>query len=82
MVQSFDPVSNYRKLYEDHGINFDCIQNVVSLCPNCRKLIHYGMQEVIVNTLFKLERSGLAEIGLENLSVEELYKLCKISSTD
>lgn len=60
----------------DFEENLDCIENIVSLCPNCHSAIHYGNSSVrneIVKHLYE-QREQLFVRTKINLSVEELFE--------
>ena len=73
------PVSNYKTYYEEYGVNLDCPQNIVCLCPNCHKLIHHGTKEKVrevLGILLDKKKSEFVEIGLE-IDYEALCELYK-----
>lgn len=56
--------------------NLDCVENIVSLCPNCHSAIHYGNTEVrkhIVKHLYEQREQLFVRVKV-NLSVEELFE--------
>lgn len=60
--------------------NIDCLENIVSLCPNCHKAIHLGNNEFkkeIIEILYHQKLSGLEKIGIK-ISLAELLDLYKI----
>lgn len=40
------PVAFQYEVWKKYNINVDCIENLISLCPNCHKAFHYGTDEV------------------------------------
>ena len=40
------PMSKAKDIYEKQNINVDCVENLVSLCPNCHRATHYGSNRV------------------------------------
>ena len=59
----------YQQLYFDEKhINIDCVQNIVSLCPNCHRTLHHGIfaeKEEILKTLYELKKDDLLSIGID-----------------
>lgn len=56
--------------------NLDCIENIVSLCPNCHSAIHYGNDDVryhIVKQLYGQREDTLDKAKI-NLSLDELLE--------
>jgi hypothetical protein len=71
------PIANLIEIWEKFRVNIDCVENVVSLCPNCHRGIHLGdsktKNELIEKLFFKKEKK-LNSIGLY-LTLEELKKM-------
>jgi len=70
------PIANQKEMWEIHGINIDCIENLVSLCPNCHKAFHYGTNEVksgIVDEIFNKVAHKYKAIGFE-IEVDDIKK--------
>ena len=40
------PMAYQVKIWGEYKKNIDCLENLVSLCPNCHKAFHYGTDEV------------------------------------
>ena len=40
------PIQFQKEMWEKYGVNIDCPENLVSLCPTCHKAFHYGTDEV------------------------------------
>ena len=62
------------KYHNDFNYSLDIHANIISLCPNCHRMIHLGkMNEVssMLEILYKNRKEALLEVGLE-LSLEEL----------
>lgn len=56
------------------SINLDCIENMVSLCPNCHCQIHYGTRDAKLetfNNIVKKRKKDLESIGF----TEEILKV-------
>lgn len=67
--------SNVDYFWNNLGINIDCPQNIVSLCPNCHKAIHLGnvnIKKELIKDLYNIKIKDLNDIGI-SITVEELY---------
>lgn len=74
------PVRLTEEIWIQKRINIDCIENIVSLCPNCHKAIHLGEEEEVKQLLHKLHKTKETEwesINL-NVSIEELWKYYRL----
>ena len=63
----------------EFGSSLDIPENIVSLCPNCHKLVHYGVfddKKTILSELFKKRKNKLIEFGI-NLSEDEFLDFYK-----
>lgn len=71
------PVANQENVWNRYHKNIDCVENLVSLCPNCHKAFHYGTKEVksrMIETLFNSISHKYRAIGL-NIPLEEIKRL-------
>lgn len=71
------PMKYQKEIWDNYMINIDCVENIVSLCPNCHRAIHYGDDKTrneIIEFLYYERISLLNKIGL-NISLEELKKM-------
>ena len=71
-----------RKSWDKYGVNIDTEANIVSLCPNCHRRIHFGsIQEKseIIKRLYKLKQNGLRDIGI-TMTLDELKEIYKIQN--
>ena len=60
---------------DDFDVSLDREQNIVTLCSNCHRKIHYGLdKEKVLRTLYKERKSALEDIGIE-ITVEELIQM-------
>ena len=60
---------------DDFENNLDCIENIISLCPNCHSAIHYGNEEwrrTYLRSLHLKREKELKEAGIY-ISFEELF---------
>ena len=70
------PVSQSQYIWKKKHANVDCIENIVSLCPNCHRAIHHGEFNVKLDILKKLydkKKADLMRAGL-NIDFETLLK--------
>lgn len=72
--------SNAKDFWEEHGVNIDCIENIVCICPTCHRRIHFGTaadKREVIEKLYEVKKAELEsariKIGLEEL--EELYQI-------
>lgn len=68
---------NSRRFFEVYGVNIDCVENIISLCPTCHRRIHLGSQDErrdIIKKLYDLRKSDLERIGI-TITLQELYNL-------
>lgn len=73
------PISYQEEMWSEYGVNVDCIENIVSLCPICHRAIHYAEDKYkinIIRNMYNLKIGGLKEIGVD-LTLEELIELYK-----
>lgn len=73
--------TNVKYYWEKQRVNIDCQANIVSLCPTCHRLIHYGADNVrrtLIEKLYEEAKDKLESIGL-TLTLEELLKLYSIN---
>lgn len=71
------PINQQAIIWERYGVNIDCVENIVSLCPNCHRAIHYAVNEIkrkLIEKLYNIKRNELSEIGL-NISLDELFDI-------
>lgn len=64
------------KIWNKYARSIDTEFNIVSLCPNCHRLIHYGNKEEkkrILDDLYQKRITSLESIGI-NISLNELYE--------
>lgn len=69
--------SNSQYFWEKYCVNIDCIENIVSLCPNCHRRIHFGSSKEkreVIETLYELKKAVLEDAGII-IGIEDLMKL-------
>lgn len=74
------PMNQLENIWNKFKINIDCVENIVSLCPNCHRAIHYGTKEekiTMLRKLFELKHSQYKKIGI-TLTIEDLYKMYSV----
>lgn len=70
------PISYQEKMWDKFSVNIDCIENIVSLCPNCHRAIHNAIKNEkieIIEKIYKKKIEGLKKIGVY-LDFEEVLK--------
>ena len=69
-----------QKDYISLGINLDRLENIVALCPNCHKAVHYGTRAEKVKylrPLYDARISKLNELGIDidfDVLIDDYYK--------
>jgi len=61
------PITRQQEIWDKCGINIDCVENVVSLCPNCHRIIHFAKKaerEKIIKKLYRDRKDEFKRIGL------------------
>jgi len=74
------PVSFQAQIWSKNNINIDCVENIVSLCPNCHRAIHYGapkIKESMLINIFNKRIINLNNIGL-SITINDLKKYYNI----
>lgn len=60
--------ANASYYWAEYGVNIDCIENIVCLCPTCHRQIHYGADDVrlaLLKDLYKKQKERLKSIGID-----------------
>jgi len=71
------PVCFQKDIWDKYHINIDCVENLVSLCPNCHKAFHYGdnrTKSIIIEAMYRVCYPRFKAIRF-NISVDEIKKL-------
>ena len=74
------PVCEQKNIWDLYHINVDCLENLVSLCPNCHRAFHNGNKETkkaIIKKIYEKNIGRYRSIGF-NISLDEIYKLYKV----
>lgn len=70
-------VQNSEFFWNKFQRNIDCFENIVSLCPNCHRAIHYGdwdCKSKLIKVLFEKQKGKLYRVGIM-ITLEELLDL-------
>lgn len=72
--------ANASYYWDKYGVNIDCVENIVCLCPTCHRQIHYGASDVrlaILKELYEKQKERLKSIGidLDFTTLKALYGL-------
>lgn len=60
--------TNSSYYWDKYGVNIDCVENIVCLCPTCHRQIHYGAPDVkleLLKDLFEKHKARLKSIGID-----------------
>ncbi len=72
------PFYNIEEMYNRFNkVNIDCLQNIISLCPNCHRAIHNSTIEhkkEILTKLYDDRKEQLKEIGID-LTLDEILTM-------
>lgn len=74
------PIFKQDEIWEKYGVNIDCLENLISLCPTCHRAIHYGTNNVkkeIITKLFNLKQEQYKAIGL-NIDLDTLLGFYRV----
>lgn len=64
-------------IFEKYKRNIDCVENIVCLCPNCHRAIHFGdknTKKKIIDVLYEKRNNELSKVGIK-ISKKELYEM-------
>lgn len=73
------PIRFSTEMWDRFSKNIDCVENLVSLCPNCHRAIHYGskrVKEELIHILYESKKNELHEVGVD-ISEQELLIMYK-----
>ena len=71
--------SNTARFWNLYGVNIDCAENIVCLCPTCHRAIHYGdrlTKRNILKVTFSQKEAEFVKLGIK-LTLKLLYSLYK-----
>lgn len=74
------PINQQDVIWERYKVNVDCLENIVSLCPNCHRAIHYASKEIkceLIQKLYNIKKAELTKIGL-NISLVDLFSIYRV----
>jgi 5-methylcytosine-specific restriction protein A len=72
-------VNNSEHYFQKFGKNIDCKENIVCICPNCHREVHYGewkSKSKMIKLLFAKQQNKLRKVGL-TITEKELLNLYK-----
>jgi len=72
-------IKNSKDFMEKFNKNIDCLENIVCICPNCHREVHYGewtSKSEKIKIMFNKQKDKLEKIGLL-INEEELLNLYK-----
>ena len=75
------PVKFQKIMWKKYGINVDCVENIVSLCPTCHRAFHNGTKEVkeqMIESVYSRIIPRYKSIDF-NITLEEIKKLYGIN---
>jgi len=67
-------ITKQRQIWEKYGVNVDCVENVISLCPSCHRAIHLAKKaerKKIVEKLYLDRNDEFKKIGL-NVDLKDI----------
>ena len=60
-------ITNAKHFWEKDGKNIDCVENIICICPNCHRAVHFGdesTREAIVKTMYDQQAEQLILTGI------------------
>lgn len=71
------PVMYQQEIWDKYGINVDCVENIISLCPTCHRAFHNGTKDVRTKMIGKLYEKLLPRYKSIsfNITIEEIKEL-------
>ena len=70
-------VINAEHFKRKDGKNIDCVENIVCVCPNCHRSVHFGNEQTlkaIVTAMYNQQAKQLTQAGI-SITEEELLEL-------
>lgn len=76
------PVKYQQEVWEKYHINVDCVENILSLCPNCHRAFHNGTDKVKIEMIEKMYEKLLPRYkSIDfNITVDEIKKFYNIKN--
>ena len=76
------PVKYQQEVWEKYHINVDCVENILSLCPNCHRAFHNGADKVKIEMIEKMYEKLLPRYKSINfnITVDEIKKFYNIKN--
>ena len=72
--------ANTKYYWDTLGVNIDCLENIVCLCPTCHRQIHYGSNKekrILIEKLYNMKCKELKSVGI-TISLNDLFSLYSI----
>lgn len=72
--------TNTKHYWDTLGVNIDCLENIVCLCPTCHRQIHYGSNKekrILIEKLYNMKCKELKSVGI-TISLNDLFSLYSI----
>lgn len=64
------PITMQDEMWDKYGINIDCLENIVSLCPNCHRAVHLADLSDKKEILTSLINKNIVELDKIGVSAE------------
>ena len=71
------PVKFQQEIWKKYGVNVDCVENILSLCPICHRAFHNGTDEVkskMIDAMYEIILPRYKSINF-NITVSEIKSL-------
>lgn len=71
--------TNSEDFWNKYNVNIDCVENIISLCPICHRLVHFGSEQErsdLLEKLYYIQITKIKSIGID-ISLDELLNLYK-----
>lgn len=71
------PINLQDEMWDKYDVNVDCTENIISLCPNCHRAIHYAIKDSkrdLAIKLYNIKKDELAKIGVV-MTLDELLDI-------
>lgn len=71
------PVGFQIDIWNKYSVNADCVENIISLCPNCHRAIHHGddiTKNTLIEKLYNSRKKEFKKMRL-NLTIDEIKKM-------
>lgn len=75
------PMTKQKIIWDKYNVNIDCVENIVSLCPNCHRTIHLAKKserEHMIKKLYEYRKKEFKKIKL-HIKIEDILMFYKIT---